>query len=95
MENGKTYLKGVYSNMNDLISSDITGVTLSTSVFGQDCITLGKVIDLSQIGVFGLPSSLLRTLKKYNAITQSLSLSLLASGLDINQINGKIGRAHV
>ena len=90
MENGKTHLKGVYSNMNDLISSDITGVTLSTSVFGQDCITLGKVIDLSQIGVFGLPSSLLRTLKKYNAITQSLSLSLLASGLDINQINGII-----
>lgn len=85
--NGPTYLDGVYSNMNDLISADITGVSLSTKVFGQDCITLGKVIDLSQIDKFGLPSILLQTLKKYNAITQSLSLALLASGLLASEVD--------
>lgn len=78
---GPTYLNGVYSNMNDLISADITNVSLSTQVFGQDCIALGKAIDLTKIYKFGLPSVLLQTLRKYNGITQALSLALLASGL--------------
>lgn len=79
--NGAEFLKGVYSNMNDLISAEVTNVTLSTTAFGQDCITLGKVIDLSYIQKFGMPSALLQIIKKYNAITQSLSLALLASGV--------------
>lgn len=83
---GPSYLDGVYSNMDDLISADITNVSLSTTLFGQDCITLGKAIDLTQIQKFGLPSVLLQTLKKYNAITQSLSLALLASGLTSSEI---------
>lgn len=82
-----SYLNGVYSNMNDLSSADITNLTLSTSIFGQDCIKLGKAIDLTQIQKFGLPSVLLRTLKKYNAITQSLSLALIASGFTSTDVN--------
>jgi hypothetical protein len=83
---GSNFLDGIYSNMDDLISADITNVSLSTTLFGQDCITLGKVIDLTQIQKFGLPSVLLQTLKRYNAITQSLSLALLASGLTTSEI---------
>ena len=83
---GPNFLNGVYSNMDDLISADVTNVSLSTTLFGQDCITLGKAIDLTQIQKFGLPSVLLQTLKKYNAITQSLSLALLASGLTSSEI---------
>jgi hypothetical protein len=84
--NAPEYLDGIYSNMNDLISSDVTGVSLSTKLFGQDCITLGKAIDLSNINKFGLPSALLQNLRKYNCITQSLSLALLSSGLSSNEI---------
>ena len=83
---GSDFLNGVYSNMDDLMTADITNVSLSTTLFGQDCITLGKAIDLTQIQKFGLPSVLLQTLKKYNAITQSLSLALLASGLTATEI---------
>jgi len=87
IKGSKTFLKGTYSNMNDLSSADIAGVTLATSAFGQDCITAGRVIDLSKIQTFGLPSVLLQTIKKNNCITQSLTLALLASGLTAKEID--------
>jgi hypothetical protein len=87
IKGSKTFLKGTYSNMNDLTSADIAGVTLATSAFGQDCITAGRVIDLSKIQTFGLPSVLLQTIKKNNCITQSLTLALLASGLTAKEID--------
>ena len=87
LKTGSTFLSGTYSNMNDLISADISGVSLATNTFGQDLIALGKAIDLKTISSFGLPSNLLRTLRKYNAITQSLSLALLAAGLSVNEIS--------
>jgi uncharacterized membrane protein YgcG len=80
------YLDGTYSNMNDLISGDITGISLSTSVFGQDLINTGKAINMERMWTFGLPSNLLETLQKYNAITQSLKIALLASGLSASEI---------
>lgn len=83
-----TFLKGTYSNMNDLTSADITGVNLATLQFGQDLITSGKVIDLSKIDKFGLPSVLFQTIKKYNAISQSLTLALLSAGLTPAEIDG-------
>jgi len=87
IQGSSKFLKGTYSNMNDLISADVTGVSLATQAFGQDCITAGKVIDLSKILKFGLPSVLLQTIKKYNTITQSLALSLLSAGLASQDID--------
>lgn len=81
MENSKTFLKGTFSNQDDLISADITGVTLATKTFGQDLINTGKTIDLSTLSSFGLPSHLLRTLSKYRGVSQDLVLALLASEL--------------
>jgi len=81
MQNSIHFLEGTFSNQNDLISSDITGVSLAGPAFGQDMIALGRAIDLSTISSFGLPSNLLATLKKNNAITPSLTLALIASGL--------------
>ena len=87
MQESKTFLKGTYSNMNDLASGDITGVSLATKTFGQDCIRAGKVIDLNKIAKFGLPSVLLQTIRKYNTLTQSLVLALLTSGLSNQEID--------
>lgn len=87
IEDSKEFLKGVYSNMDDLTSSDITGVSLANRAFGTDLINIGKAMDLSYIATFGLPSNLLRTLKKNNALTNKLSFALLASGLEVSDIN--------
>lgn len=80
VENAPDFLKGVYSNMNDLTTADILGVSLSKD-FGTDCITAGKVIDLSKIDKFGLPSVLLQTIYKNHAMTQSLNLALISAEL--------------
>jgi hypothetical protein len=86
IEDSKTFLKGTYSNQDDLISADVAGVSLSSRAFGQDLINLGNAIDFEYVSVFGLPSSVLQILKKYNALTQPVILSLLASGLSQNEI---------
>ena len=89
--NANTFLNGTYSNMNDLISADVAGISLSTVDFGNDLINLGNALDLITIESFGLPSNLLRTLGKNLAVTTDLSLALLAAGLstaDISNITG-------
>lgn len=85
-----TYLDGMYSNMNDLITSDITGVSLSTFYWGQDLIASGKAIDLTTIDTFGNPDNLLRTLNKYKAITKSVNLALLTAGINAEIIDNVI-----
>jgi hypothetical protein len=87
MTNSQDFLDGTYSNMNDLISADIAGVSLSTTVFGRDLITSGKAINLAKISTFGLPSNLLETLQKYNAITKEVSLAILSSGIQMDELN--------
>lgn len=87
LNNAPTFLEGAYSNMDDLMTSDVAGVSLAFQSFGQDLLATGKVIDLSKLNVFGLPSALLKTIKKYNANTQSLSLALLSSGLTVSEID--------
>lgn len=87
ISNSVNYLQGVYSNMNDLITADITGVNESTLYWGQDLINTGRAIDLSNVNVFGLPSVLLKTIQKNNAITQALSYALIFSELTTTEIN--------
>ena len=93
LNNSVNFLDGIYSNMNDLITADITGVTLSTFYWGQDLIASGRAIDLSTINTFGSPINLLRTLSRNNAITKSINIALLSVGLngdDVqNLINGQ------
>lgn len=86
VDNSKEFLRGTYSNMNDLTTADIAGVSLATLAFGNDLIALGKALDLRYIEAFGLPSKLLLTLKENNAITTALNLAMLSSGLTIDEI---------
>ena len=88
-----THLDGIYSNMNDLITSDIAGVSMSTFFWGQDLIRLGRALDLQSIQSFGNPDNLLRTLAKNKAMTPGLNVAFAAAGINpddiINIINGK------
>ena len=91
VNNSQTFLDGTYSNMDDLITGDITGVSVATSIFGQDLITSGKAVNLQTIATFGLPSNLLATLQKYNAITKSVSLALIASNITVSELEQMLG----
>ena len=91
VNNSQEFLDGTYSNMDDLITGDITGVSVATTIFGQDLITSGKAINLQTIATFGLPSTLLSTLQKNNAITSSVSLALIASGITVTELEQILG----
>lgn len=80
-------MDGSFSNMNDLVTSDITGVSMSTLYWGQDLIMSGRVLDLSTIDSFGLPSNLLRTLQRNRALTKAVNLALLSAGLTSTDID--------
>ena len=86
-QNSLDFLKGTYSNMNDLVTADITNVSLAPQELGKDLINLGKALDLSTISTFGYPSNLLATLKNCNAMTPAVSVALLAVGLTPNEID--------
>lgn len=86
--NTKTFMTGMYSNINDISTSDIAGVTQSFKVWGQDLINTGRSIYLPDIAKFGLPSVLLKTLNRNNVITDALKIALhLYSELTITEIN--------
>jgi hypothetical protein len=95
VNNSKKFLEGTYSNMDDLITGDITGVSIATSIFGQDLITSGKALSLQSIATFGLPSNLLFTLQQNNAITKSVSLALIASGITVTELEKMLGNIDI
>jgi len=84
--NSRDFLKGTYSNMDDLVTADVAGVSLAFKEFGQDLMNLGKIIDWQYVKSFGLPSSLLKTLYNNNAINSSLNLNLLTAGIPQTRI---------
>ena len=91
VNNSQEFLDGTYSNMDDLTTGDITGVSVATTIFGQDLIASGKAINLQTIATFGLPSNLLFTLQKNNAITKSVSLALIASNITVSELEQILG----
>lgn len=91
IDNSNTFMEGTYSNMNDLVSGDISGISLSSAVFGTDLENLGKALDLKYIATFGTPSTLLATIGKSGAMTQDLGLALLAAGLSNTEISNITG----
>jgi hypothetical protein len=94
--NSDDFMDNIYSNMDDLITADVSGISLSTKEFGSDLEKLGKIINLSRLDAFGLPSVLLEILGKNIAVTQDLSLLLLTAGLSGSEIaaitNGTLTR---
>lgn len=85
--NANKHLDGTYSNLNDLLTGDIAGVSLATLFFGQDLINLGKSLDLSKIDKFGYPSELLKLFKAHNGISRELIVSLLYVDLTTTEID--------
>lgn len=85
--NTKTFIRGIYSNINDLTTSDIAGVSLSFKLFGNDMIALGKSVDLSTINQFGIPSLFLKNLLAHNALLDSVKFALLLSDLTTTDID--------
>ena len=85
-ENAPEFMEGAFSNMDDLITGDFSGVTKSLGLFGDNLKFLGKLIDLKNLDKFGFPSTLLQQLFKNGGLTQDLNLAIGAAGLTANRL---------
>jgi len=60
--NANEYLGPTFTNLDDMITADLTKVSLSLPALGEDLIELGFLIDLSNIQRLGEPAALLQQL---------------------------------
>ena len=85
--NSQTYLGSTFTTMNSLITGNLSDVNLAMRAFGADLAALGQLIDLSDLGNFGSPASLLRRLATLTNITPGVSNALIQAGIDQTDIN--------
>jgi len=84
--NSQTYLGSTFTSMNSLITGNLTDVNLALPAFGQDLAKLGFLIDLTNLGNFGLPSTVFRRLATVTSLTPGITLALKTVGLTSSQI---------
>lgn len=84
--NAYTYLGNTFTNMDNLITGDVTQVNLATSAFGQDLLNLGQLIDLNELGDLGSPAALLRRLAQLGNFSPALNQALINAGVPNNII---------
>jgi len=78
--NSQTYLGSTFTSMNSLITGNLTDVNLALPSFGQDLAKLGFLIDLADLGNFGLPSTVFRRLATVTDLTPGITLALKKVG---------------
>jgi type IV secretory pathway VirB2 component (pilin) len=79
--NSQTYMATTFTNMNDMITGDITQVNLATGPFGQDLANLGKLIDLSNLGNLGTPLALVQRIQAIGGNVPVLAVYFIAAGV--------------
>ena len=84
--NSQTYLGSTFTSMNSLITGNLTDVNLALPSFGSDLARLGFLIDLADLGNFGLPSTVFRRLATVTNLTPGITIALKTMGLTTAQI---------
>lgn len=84
------YLGPTFTTMDDLISGDITNVTLATGPFGEDLDDTGDLLNFDPLDLLGTPAGLLKQIaEKGNMVpgtTPAIRDALKAAGLDDKDI---------
>lgn len=84
--NSQTYLGSTFTSMNSLITGNLTDVNLALPSFGSDLARLGFLIDLANLGNFGLPSTVFRQLATVTNLTPRITVALKQVGFTTMQI---------
>lgn len=81
--NANQYLGPTFTNMDDLITSELSSVNLALDVFGEDLGDLGNAINPAQPESIGLPSSILNQITLIaGGLTPALDDALEENGVD-------------
>jgi hypothetical protein len=84
--NSQTYLGSTFTSMNSLITGNLTDVNLALPWFGSDLARLGFLIDLTNLGNFGLPSLVFKQLATVTNLTARITVALRQVGFSTSQI---------
>ena len=79
--NSQTYLGNTFTNMNNMITGDVTLVNLATTPFGADLLKLGYLIDLNNLGNLGSPLALVQRIVSLAGNIPVLTVYFLAAGV--------------
>lgn len=82
--NAQTYLGDTFTNMNNLITGDLTQVNLNTQGFGSDLKNLGNAINLSTLSAYGTPLALIQQIVKQAGIVTPIVVALINAGVEEN-----------
>jgi hypothetical protein len=89
--NATTYLGPSFTNMTNLITCDMTGVSLALPALASDLAHLGNAYGLGEIDLVLTPAGLLQQLSRQAGIAQgtipSVEIALLAAGLTPDEID--------
>ena len=84
--NSQTYLGSTFTSMNSLITGNLTDVNLALPSFGSDLAKLGFLVNMANLGNFGLPSTVFRQLSTVTNLTPRITLALKQVGFTTAQI---------
>lgn len=82
--NAQDYLENTFSNMDNLVSGDLTQVNLDTTGFGQDLEKLGNLMNLSLVADLGFPFPLIQQVVKKGGLITPLVVALTLAGVNEN-----------
>ena len=82
----QTYLSNTFTNINNMITGDITQVNLATQAFGQDLLNLGNLINLADLENFGSPLGLVQQIYSVTGAIPDVSIMFVAAGVPINVV---------
>jgi hypothetical protein len=84
--NSQTYLADTFTNMNNMITGDITEVNLATQPFGTDLANLGRLINLANLGDFGSPVGLIQQIYSVTGSIPSVSIAFVSAGVPLEVV---------
>jgi hypothetical protein len=87
------YLGPTFTNLEDMITGDITKVTTNLPVFGADLANLGFLISLPKLSTLGEPATLIQTLAEQtnsNNLLPCVDVALRSVGLSTAEIKDLI-----
>lgn len=85
--NGNTYLANTFTNMNNMITGDITQVNLATGPFAQDLANVGTAINLGNLNDLGSPLLLLQQINRVaGGVPTNIALLLSNAGVSVDVI---------
>lgn len=79
--NSQTYLGNTFTNMNNMVTGDITQVTTDSKAFGADLLALGNLINLQALNDLGSPALLLYQIASQIGVVPDIQQALVAEGL--------------